>query len=316
MRWICGFLAILGGLSAQLPPSIPAQRPSLKLIEEGNGRKVWHSRRFEFISTASIPERPLQRLAAVADTTVQAVASHPLPLFQPPKAERLKIIILHDDASYVAEGGQLGSAGMYLGPKQCVIIHAQHLFGSRPGSRLQPMADENLVVHEVTHLCMHWASPRLPQWLNEGICEYFASAHQGAGRFSFKDIHQSIRDHLQRRFPTDYPAIPLVGIDEVTDLNSRQWARYLGDLLPEERLQPYGTALLLAHYHLHGGAQRRNQIAEALERTSPREPSPFTTLKADAPTIQRQLSTYWKTRGISLVFPVSSSAPREVKETQ
>lgn len=309
MRVILGFLLLLGSLPAQTPPSIPAKNPTLTLIDSGEGRRVWHSRRFEITSTAAIPERPLQRMAAVVDAAVEAVASHPLPIFKPPQDDRLRIVILHDDASYAAEGGLAGSAGMYLGRKQCVVIHGQHLFSRPVNSRLQAGTDEDLLVHEVTHLCMHGNGGRLPQWLNEGICEYFAAAHQGAGRFIFKDMDRAIRDHLRRRTGSTDSEITATPVADVGGLDSREWSELLAQLSPEDRLRPYSTALLLAHYHLHGGDARRSKVDQGLNRTSPRSPDPFETLGQQDDVIQQQLSTYWRSKGLRVSFGETSPQP-------
>ncbi|MBK1827704.1 hypothetical protein [Haloferula rosea] len=278
------------------------------LIEDEAGRRTWHTSRLSIQSTANLSPRDLNRLVTVAEATVRAVAAHPLPLFKPPSDERLRIIILHDDASYVAEGGRVGSAGMYLWRQQCVILHAQHLFRSLPASRLRAEADESLVVHELVHLCMHSAPPNLPQWLKEGICEYFAAAHQGAGKFRFDQPEQSIRRHLRKRFDPADPEIPVAPIHEIAGLDARQWSAYLDRLPLDERLPPYATALLLTHYYLHGSKERQDLIRRALETPTKEAREPVDLhLRGENSKILEQLGNYWRPKGLQL--KTSSSLP-------
>ena len=291
---------------AEPQPASSGNQPVL--IEDEAGRRTWHTSRLSIQSTADLSPRDLNRLATVAEATVRAVAAHPLPLFKPPSDERLRIIILHDDASYVAEGGRIGSAGMYLWRQRCVILHAQHLFRSQPASRLRAEADENLIVHELVHLCMHSVPANLPQWLKEGICEYFAAANQGGGRFRFDQPEQSIRRHLRKRFDPGNPEIPVAPIHEIAGLDTRQWSAYLDRLPLEEHLHPYATALLLTHYYLHGGPERRSVIQRALEAPATKASTSFDLpLRERNSKILEQLGRYWRPKGLQL--RVSSSLP-------
>lgn len=306
------FVISLSLASAQAQQSIEPAPSNVVLHGAKDGRRTWHTQRLIIESTANIPPHELTRLATVADSTVQAVSAHPLPLFHPPDGERLRIVILHDDSSYVAEGGQLGSAGMYLWRKQCVILHAQHLFPTKPGSRLNPSANEALVVHEISHLCMHGVQGRMPQWLNEGLCEYFAASHRGGGRFRFDTMEQAIRQHLQSRFERGNPMVKITPVSDLADLDSRQWSRYLDRLPLEDRHCAYATALLLTHYHLHGGPDRRKRIAQALERKRPSDPDPFTILWSQSADIQNQWTSFWRPKGLQFTLLPESPLPPSV----
>lgn len=287
--------------------SIPAG--SLVLQSDENGRRTWHSKRFVIESTADIPTAELTRLTKVADGTVQAIASNPLPLFRPPDGERLRIVILHDDSSYAAEGGRIGSAGMYLWRKRCVILHAQHLFARQRPTRLKPRANAALIVHEISHLCMHGIPPQIPQWLKEGLCEYFAAAHDGAGRFRFGDPDRSIREHLRGRFDPGEPVIQVAPISDIANLDSRQWSGYLDRLSIEQHLFPYATALLLTHYYLHGGSERRNLVVEALELNPRDRTRPFGEILEKSSKIQDQLQVYWRPKGLQFKILPANPLP-------
>jgi hypothetical protein len=285
---------------------VPAAAVAVAQPEEG-GRKVWHTRFFRMDSDIDLQPNELSRISQVADTTALVVKSHPLPLFSPPEGKRPRIAIYSTDQTYQQAGGAAGSSGYYFARQGLVLIHGGYL--KRPPeatvgrSRLAPTNDEDLVVHEIVHLCMHRLNHGLPQWLAEGIAEYFACAHTGAGRFSFAAMDAAIRQHLRVRLSPDDPGIPLVRVADLVGLDGRGWHEFVTDLPVEERYQAYATALLLAHYQIHGGEKRAEALRTALT-AAPRSRRPMELLTPEsAHTTQEALVRYWKPKGLSLEFP-------------
>lgn len=287
-----------------LPREIVPAKAVLVAQPDEDGRKVWHTRYFRIDSDLALRPNDLLRLAQVADTTATAVKAHPLPLFAPPEGRRARIAIHARAAAYKAEGGVHGTAGMYVARQGLVLIQGDYLV--RPPdaarSRLAPKNDEDLVVHELVHLCMHRTNAGLPQWLIEGLAEYFASAHTGAGRFSFGNMDQVIREHLRTRLSPDDPGIPLVPVADLVRLDGGGWLRYLNSLPADERYRAYATALLLAHQQLHGGKERTEGLRKALAgpRSNRRPLVPIAPEAAAA--TQATLIRYWKPKGLTLEF--------------
>ena len=290
--------------AAQLPREIVPAKAVLVAQPDEDGRKVWHTRFFRIDSDVDLRPNDLLRLAQVADTTAAAVKAHPLPLFAPPEGQRARIAIHANASAYKAEGGVHGTAGMYVARQALVLIQGEYLVRSPDAarSRLAPKNDEDLVVHELVHLCMHRTNAGLPQWLIEGLAEYFASAHTGAGRFSFGNMDQVVREHLRIRLSPDDPGIPLVPVADLIPLDGRGWLRYLGSLPVEERYRAYATSLLLAHQQLHGGKERLDALGQSLAgpRSNRRPIVPITPEKAA--TTQESLIRYWKPKGLTLEF--------------
>ncbi|MCW1885765.1 DUF1570 domain-containing protein [Luteolibacter flavescens] len=275
--------------------------------DEG-GRKVWHTRFFRIDSDLPLSATELARLSQVADTTALVVKAHPLPVFAPPEGKRPRIAIYSSDQDYVKAGGAPGSSGNYVGRAELVLIHGGYL--TRPPdatrSKLAARQDEDLVVHEIVHLCMHRVNHGVPQWLAEGIAEYFASAHTGAGRFSFADMDAAIRQHLRVRLSPDDPGIPLVRVEDLVGLDWRGWNQYVTDLPVDERYHAYATALLLAHYQLHGGEKRLADLKNTLA-AAPKNRRPVELLTREtAVSTQEMLVRYWKPKGLTLEFPAKS----------
>ncbi|BCX49932.1 hypothetical protein HAHE_38400 [Haloferula helveola] len=299
MRWL--WIAVFGfGAVSAAPPSIRPQPPVCEPVP--GSERTWNTRVFRIESEIQVAPDRLQRLAQVADTTAQAVRDHPLPFYAPPENDRPVLRIYGTVESYAAAGAMAETAGCYLWKRREVALNAVHLFQKIPGSRLGPLTDEDLVVHEIVHLCMHGSQGRMPQWFSEGACEYFAAAHRGAGRFQFTDIEREIRLLLKKRLAPDGGATELLAIREVAGLGSRDWSTKMLRLQPEDRYRGYATGLLLFHYHLHG--ERFDDLKIALKRQPPAPPESFEELPNEAPQLERGLVEFWKGHGLGVRFTV------------
>ena len=197
MRFLLLALFPVLAAAAPLPRQLLPQAAVLEAQADEEGRKVWHTRFFRIDSDLEMPRNQLLRLAQVADTTAMAVKSHPLPLFAPPEGRRSRIAIHADPAAYVKAGGAHGSAGFYVARNAMVLVRGDFLTHPRDPARalLPPNYDEDILVHELVHLCMHRRNAGLPQWLLEGLAEYFACAHAGGGRFEFADMDKAVLAH-------------------------------------------------------------------------------------------------------------------------
>jgi hypothetical protein len=282
-----------------LPRQMEPQPAVVEARPDEDGRKVWHTRFFRIDSDLEIRPNDLAKLAQVVDTTALVLKSHPLPLFAPPEGRRSGISIYADAADYVRAGGFHGTAGFYVSHRAKVLLRGDFFTKGPEQKLLPPHYDEDILVHELVHLYMHRVNGRLPHWLIEGLAEYFASAHQGGGRFTFADMDKAVRDHLRSRLSPDDPGIPLVAVADIVGLHGRGWLRYVEGMVQEDRYQPYATALLLAHYHLHGGPSRLDALRKALgEDGLDGELIPG----EEVAKVQESLSRFWRSKGLTLEF--------------
>lgn len=264
--------------------------------------RTWDTRHFRIISEIELSEPDLRRLALVADSTARAVDAHPIAWFDPPRHHRPELRIFRDAGSYEKGGGTPGSAGSYVWPEAAVALDAGHLFPpADPASRLRPMPDEATVVHEIVHLCMHGSQGRLAQWFSEGVCEYYAAAHLGGGRFDFRDMDRQIRRHVRNRFGDEVEVIPALPLARIVGLDHRAWLRLMFRIPAEIRYHGYISALLLTHYHLHG-PERRKALEECFSATPVRNPQSFDALGDTTDELEKSLAAYWRTRGLRIAF--------------
>lgn len=301
-RWFT-LLFVPTWLGAQ---EIPPVKVRLEKSIAENGRNAWVTPQFRVDADAGIKQETVEKLAVIAESTISSLRAHPLPLAGSPAPSKPRITLFADAKAYGTAGGADGTAGFYLGwGEPRVLIRADYFMNTLvvvEKGRLAPGMDEDLVVHELVHLGMHGKSLGMPQWFAEGTSEYFACAHRGGGRFSFSGMDAAVRDHLRKKLSPKDPAIRLLPVASIAGLDGEGWLALMKSLPAEERFLAYGTALLLAHYHLNGGPERLEKVRTMLEKADrARRPVPFLTPK-EGPEIEKALIRFWKDKGIDLRF--------------
>lgn len=287
----------------------PPAKVRLEKPTTAEGRNAWKTPQFQIDADNGIDVEAVGKLAVIAESTFAALRAHPLPLFAPPVNYQPRISLYQDSKAYEDAGAAKGSAGYYIGVGEArVLIRADYFLQAVvvQKSRETPAMDEDLIVHELLHMGMHRKLAGLPQWLVDGMAEYFGSAHLGGGRFSFSRMDQAVRDHLLLKLNPRGSELRLLPVASIATLDDKGWLELMKSLPPEERYLAYGTALLLTHYHLHGGPERLERVRELLANADQlRKPPVFLSLD-DAPAIETALVRFWRSKGLELSFAAAS----------
>jgi hypothetical protein len=305
-RFLQGFLCAL--LTASALHAVPT--PTLEPQPDSAGRKVWHSPRFHIESDAALTLPQLQNLARLMEATFTALEKHDPPLLYPPQG-RAKIILPARDEDFLTLGAPTLAAGFYDGHKPWVLLRPSSLQSTHPANSSTPSPQDALIIHELTHLGMHQVLPGLPHWLIEGLAEWTASAYRGNATFDFSQPEPAIRDFLRKRGDPRNPQVRLLHPQDTTRPNAATWLEMLAALPEADRASPYGTALLLTHYHLHGGPDRKNQIRLWLESAQSHPPSPPET--TIPPNLHDALQRFWRPRGLDPAFFHAPDLPEATK---
>ncbi len=265
----------------------------------------------EIDSELGIPDPESERLRRIIVGTLREVGRFPLPIADP-SGEKARVIIRASRESYIEAGGIEGSAGRYLGRSRTVVIDASFLLDDR--TTADPAARQALLVHEAAHLAMHTRQRHMPQWLVEGLCEWFAAAHTGGGDFQEDAPHNAIRRHLLRRYQLRPPAtIDLLPIADITKLSPEEWDSLVDRLPVERKHHAYTTALLLTHYLVFGGAERREWVRELVEDAATPRPRGRRSARVEIPSdladaleesaaIEDALTRFWRQQALTLRF--------------
>ncbi len=310
MRWWIPLLLIPSLVQAGPPVlDVPSVKVQLEAPVVENSRNFWTTPQFRIDADSNIDVEAVRKLAVIGESTFAVLRAHPLPLFAPPEGYKPRISLFWNTKEYEDAGAAKGSAGFYDGVGEArVLIRAEYFLQAVvvQKSRETPDMDEDLAVHELVHLGMHRKLAVLPQWLVDGMAEYFSSAHTGGGRFSFSRMDESVRDHLRVKLNPRGAAMRLLPVASITTLDDKGWLALMKSLQPEERYLAYGTSLLLTHYFLHGGAERLERVRGLLQNAEHRrKPLPFLSLD-DAPAIEAALYRFWRNKGLELSFATAS----------
>lgn len=279
-------------------------QPVIEALPDEGARHVWQSRHFRIDHDFPLNEGDVRHLAAVAEGLRAAIEGHDMPWFSPPRG-RPVISLFARSAGFTGVGGPEHAAGFYDHRNARVLLRAVAMFREVRGGRLValPTADA-LLIHELTHLHTHGVNGTMPQWFVEGVAEYFAAAHAGGGRFDFGGIDARIIRHLQARTLARRPEIEAITVAGVAGLDQAAWDDALAAVDETRRYRPYATALMLVHYHLHGGEARAQWLREALEEASRplprRQPARKPALATDG--VEESLARFWSSRGLTVRF--------------
>lgn len=301
-------VAAIALVCLHVPPASGA--PALEARPDEGARRVWHTANFRIDHDFALPEADVRRIATVAEGLRVAVAAHPMPWHHPPEG-RAVISLFARPEGFKEAGGPEHAAGFYDHRNRRVLLRGIAMFREVRGGRLValPTADA-LLIHELTHLHTHGVNGRMPQWFVEGVAEYFCAIHAGGGRFDANDIDTRIRQYLIARTLAKGPEIHASRLDDIATLRQPDWDDLLKPLDESLRYRPYATALLLVHFHLHGGEARRVWLRDALEnanRPPPRRGRPTPTPALETDGIEDLLARYWRNRGLAVRFTATAT---------
>ncbi|MDA7881397.1 hypothetical protein N9A94_03755 [Akkermansiaceae bacterium] len=299
------FLALLTSLSAKDWPtkfSPSATLGKYQALEPEGELHRYATTNYLIESPIPLDRTKLANFTKTIESVAVVLKSIPLPLYAPPLNHRPRILICPDEASFIREGGPKGSAGYYSGRHARVLIRWDQLYPANATAR--PMDD--LLVHELTHLCMTNILWRCPPWFHEGVAEYLAAAHIGGGRFDFTEIENAIESRIEKHNPPKSPIANALDPSVLLTLTERGWHARTKDAVDWEPFEPYTTSLLLIHYAFHGGAERRAEVTAYLkaldEMITRRSPRPVLFEPEQSNEIKKKLTAFWATRGLRLQF--------------
>jgi len=302
--WIVWLLLSAVSLAQSWPKSIqPKIHHSRTSLLPPDGKSVrYQTKHFIISSPVVIDSELLKNFTQTIESVPVVLRAIPLPIFSPPRGERASVHLCRNEEEFIISGGPPGAAGFYSGRKRRIILRSEY-FLSEAG-KIRP--DYDLLIHEFTHLCMHQHLWKHRPWFYEGVAEYLASAHTHKGSYRFSQIETSIKDHIRRRAPASENRVILPKLDHLVELTPRQWHEMVSTQEPKQVANTYFAALLLVHYHFHGGKERRETVASYLEQIAniehKRQELPQLVEAEQAKHLHTKLRKYWAPRGLQLQF--------------
>jgi hypothetical protein len=256
----------------------------VSLVSSGNGKHVYHTRHFEFVSGAALGQAPLKDIARIFESTYELMQASPWGVLATPRENRFRAEFHTSREKYIAAGGPKESSGVYLSDRKVLMVPFPTL-GLVPGTngwqRSKGYSTETLV-HELTHMLMDEALPAMPMWLTEGAAEYMELMPVKGGVHSPAPHPAAVQKHHKQR--------PAFDLAKAFVMNRETWesqdrdkeargAQRNADIAPRRdghhsAHQLYEAGLLLTYYFIHldgkGDAARLQRFIAACAKNSGR----------------------------------------------
>lgn len=258
--------------SATWPRTISLEdKPLVTVVKEDADAKelIYRSPHYEFQCDSKLGSNVVREFGRIFESTW--LLNCMLPLDLKPTPEKLREIFLarlftnKDD--YMAEGGVVGSAGVYMSAKKALMVPLSSLGVKMVGSRVSlenNNDDDNAtLIHEITHQMMnHWLGV-LPTWYIEGSAEYVEMLdYNRNGRFSLAGLNRQVKGYAQKmNYAGGGKSYTMIDLEELMTIDGGRWAAALGK--GGAAHENYGSAGLLTYYfyHLDGKGDAANVIA-------------------------------------------------------
>ncbi len=284
-----------------------AQVTKLNETQTLSSTHSYRTRFYTFISDSEIQINDIRRFATTAESVPYALKRIPLnlvhlPRFDPGKNTH-KIYIYADINAYDKAVGVKFSAGYYSKSKRAIFLRKdQFITAKKPNNQL--------LVHELTHLNMHGIIRYSNAWFSEGNAEYMASSLFDNGSYNFTTINKNIRNRALSFIQTKQDKITLPKLKLILPLSDPEWIKYNNNLDPKERYLPYLTALITVHYfyHLEPNGNGREKITQYIKDLTSGDKHLRATANqnlfknTNLDHLEKTLTTYWKKHGLRIKF--------------
>ncbi len=171
------------------PTNVRVSQSDFEIIEDREASKdgafIYLSPHFSFQSSVQLSRSLVKKFAWYFETTHRYLEKIPLSFSRTQEKERHKIVLVETEKEYQLSGGLPGSAGVYLGSKDVVLVPLTSVGVKKVGSRytIDYNGSNSTLSHEIVHSLTD--SPYFNHgalgWFTEGIAEYIAHTPYRSG---------------------------------------------------------------------------------------------------------------------------------------
>jgi len=219
--------------------------------DAGDGHYPYRSEHYIVRSDTDLPNSTVREILSVFEATRAAVMASPLGLLTGVHESRYPVFLYARPESYAAAGGTTGSGGSYHAytGRMLVLLPNLGINPENPSVGMEYRDRLFVLRHEAVHqLLPPWAW-RMPFWLNEGLCEVFASMPYSHHRYRFRDFDHALFEYLRKwEKPNRDDPIPIIRPELLMTMTSKDWSQRVASLSAYDL---YNSAALLTHWFLH-----------------------------------------------------------------
>ena len=172
---------------------------AIEEIESDEGF-VYESEHFQFVADVQLTKSLVKKFAWYFESTLKYIELLPLSMSRTQEDEKHKVVLFEQESDYFANGGPEGSAGVYIGRSDLVIVPLVGLGVKKAGSRytVDFDGDNQTLSHEVVHSFTDWPYYEVGArgWFTEGIADYISITPYRSGKYITTKSITAIVDYV------------------------------------------------------------------------------------------------------------------------
>ncbi len=289
-----------------------SEDPEINTVEENTDKKrfVYESANYRYVCDVRLAKSVVKGFAVMFEATHLYCRTLPLAINAGIKTDgKYQIILFEKSEDYTGAGGPAGSAGVFIGGKNAVLVPLTSLGVKPVGSSYMLDHDKssNTIPHELTHQLspQEYFAEGAMGWFSEGIAEYVANTPYRSGIFSVRGNQKSIIDYVTGYGSKDKGGRALGTKIQMPALKSFMLQTYAS--FQEQPQLGYGCGLLLTDYFLHldgdGDGKRIKAFLKALR--DGKEGEDALKVLLDGRTfekLQEDFTKAWGRKGVDFTF--------------
>jgi len=223
------------------------------------GEFIYHSPHYEFVCDARLGTIVVRRFARLFESTLEYCKVLPISMQKPhnvgDRTERLRIELFKSKSDYAKAGGPPGSAGVYIGGRDVILVPLESLgvVASGKGFTLDYDKGNKTLPHEITHqLTDRWYyATGARGWFTEGLAEYIGTTpyNSGGGTFRIRTNRKALVEYVTA-YGEDRNGGRALG-KEIHMTPLRQWMLQSYSSFLDDAGKNYGVGALVAYYFFH-----------------------------------------------------------------
>jgi len=292
--------------------------PEIAVEEESelDKRFVYSSANYRFICDAPLSKSVVSTFADMFEATRLACRSLPLAITGGRQREgKYDILLFEEEESYFKAGGPPGSAGVFMGARNLVMVPLESLGVRQVGSSYMRDRDKSdgTLVHELTHQLTpsEYFLPGAMGWFSEGLAEYLTATPYGNGRIHFRNNLDEIQEYIVAHGEDGTGGRALgeeIGAPRLEEFMLMPYREFTG----VDANFNYGFGLLLTAYFLHldgeGDAARIKEFLKGLRAADRRDHDPRKALEPlldgrSFAELEEDVADAWRRKRVKIEFP-------------
>lgn len=286
--------------------------PEVDVVEENEEarRFVYRSPRYEYVCDVKLTKNVVKRFAVLFEATNDFVRALPLSMAKARQEKRHQILLFETEQSYLRAGGPPGSAGVYIGGKDVIMVPLTSLgvIKGAGGYRVDYDEGNKTLPHEILHQLTDQAyfAPGSMGWFTEGLAEYVAVTPYRSGKFVVRGNQSAIEEYVTA-YGEDKKGGRALGkeirVPELRSFMLQDYASFTGNANFN-----YGVGLLVTYYFCHwdgdGDGARLKEFLKGLKRGERGDDALKLLLDGRSwDEMEEEIAKAWRSRGVTLNFP-------------